>query len=193
MLTYKTSVEKPRLVISYDHNAESPREWTNLGYFFSKQSRYNSPDGNKHPLYNIMIETADEADNQDDHIKRIIKEAKKQGIKVLAVYPVYCYEHSSIVYRRGTAEGWDYSNNGYYIITNETLKEHGAKKAEWLKTIDQELETYTQWANGEVYEFTLFDKDGNLEDSCSGFYSIDDIKEHLPEEFKDEDLKDYLA
>jgi hypothetical protein len=58
--------------------------------------------------------------------------------------------------------------------------------------IKSELETYTKWANGEVYGFTLYDDKGELEDSCYGFYDIDDIKEHLPAEWKDEDLTAYI-
>ncbi len=192
MLTYKTSIKKPCLVINYDENAVSPRNWINLGYFFTKQKNYRSPDGTVQPLYDIMVTTGEEANNQEEHKEMIKKEAKKQGIKVLAIYPVYCYEHGNIVFRRGTAKGFDYSNCGFYIITEETQKEHGAKKYKWEKFVDQELETYTQWANGEVYHFTLFDENGEFTDSCGGFYSLDKIKYQLPEEFKDEDLTKYI-
>ena len=33
---------------------------------------------------------------------------------------------------------------------------------------------------------------GEIEDSCGGFYDIEDIREHLPEEFKSEDLTAYI-
>jgi hypothetical protein len=193
MLTCEITIKKPRLVISYDNYTESPRTWTNLGYFLTAESKYESPDGNDHPLYDIMKSTGDEATSTEDHIKRIKKEAKQQGINIIAIYPVYRYEHGNIVYKRGIAHGFDYSNCGFYIITDESQKEYGehAKPAEAL--IDGELEEYTKWVNGEVYSFILYTKDGETEDSCGGFYDIEDIREYLPKEYKDEDLNDYLS
>jgi hypothetical protein len=58
--------------------------------------------------------------------------------------------------------------------------------------IDRELETYTAWANGEVYCFTLYDEKGELEESCCGFYDLEAIKQNLPKEWKDENMEDYL-
>ena len=61
------------------------------------------------------------------------------------------------------------------------------------KCIDDELKTYTAYANGEVYYFTLYNDDGSHADSCCGFYDIEDIREHLPKSFKDEDLNNYFT
>ena len=193
MLTYETTIKKPRLVISYDNDTESPRIWTNLGYFLTAEDRYESPDGNDHPLYDIMKLTGDEATSTEDHTKRIKKEAKSQDINIIAIYPIYRYEHGNIVYRRGTAHGFDYSNCGFYIITDESHKETGTNQSDWEKQIDQELENYTKWANGEVYSFILYTADGEMEDSCGGFYNIEDIREYLPKEYEDEDLTQYLS
>jgi len=190
--TYRKSIELPRLNIHFDQDAESPRHWTNLGYFLTKESKYKSPDGNTCSLYQIMLDTENEVSNTEEHINAIKKEAKEQGIKILAIYPVYRYEHSNVVYRRGTAHGFDYSNCGFYIITDETQKEVGTKKANWEKQIDEELKIYTQWANGEVYSFVLYDENGEVEDSCCGFYDLESMKEYLPEEWQNEDLQDYF-
>jgi hypothetical protein len=40
-----------------------------------------------------------------------------------------------------------------------------------------EVETYSQWANGEVYGYDVQDKEGNSLDSCWGFYGIDYCRE----------------
>jgi hypothetical protein len=45
--------------------------------------------------------------------------------------------------------------------------------------------------NSEVYRFVLYDEKGEIEDSCGGFYDIEDIKEHLPEDWKDEEMSNY--
>ena len=58
--------------------------------------------------------------------------------------------------------------------------------------IENELDIYIKWANGEIYSFVLFDDNGNVEDSCGGFYNIDDIKECLSDDWKNENLHEYL-
>lgn len=179
-----------RLNIFYDDNAMSPREWDNLGFFLTRDNGYKSPDGKDNPLYQIMIDAEGEAEDAESHMKLMKKMAKKQGIKVLAIYPIYKYEHSNVVWKRGVAGGWDCSNNGFYFITEESQKECGTKKKNWEKQVDGELEIYTQWANGEVYGYRLEESKiipacehcGRPEetvwgetDSCCGFYSIKDI------------------
>ena len=195
MKTYKkiTEVEKPLLVIKHDQDAESPRQWDNLGYFLTVDRNYRSPDGNASEIYNIMKETGDEATNQDEHIKMMKKRINKEtDEKVLAIYPVVKYEHSNVKYSLGTVKGFDYSNNGFYIVTDKTQKLLGTPKKFFEKVISQELKEYTSWANGEVYGFTLYDQDGEIKEDCWGYYNIEDIKESLPDEWKDEDLSEYF-
>lgn len=194
MKTYQEVVEKPRLEITYDSDVDSPRTWSNLGKFIVISSRYNSPDDDE-TFISIVKETSQYATSQENHIELIKKEIEDLGDKVLYITPVCRYEHSGVSYSIGTKHGFDYSNNGFYIVTEETLKgicEPLSSDEEYEKQISSEIETYNQWVNGEVYAFTLYDENGEHEDSCCGFYAIEDIKEHLPEEFKDEDLEQYL-
>ena len=58
--------------------------------------------------------------------------------------------------------------------------------------VEAEIETFSQWANGEVYHFTLYDDEGNEEDSLGGIYDLEEIKEYLPEEWQEEDLSKYI-
>ena len=190
--TKTTITQDPRLVIKYDDCPESPREWSNLGYFITIDRNYNSPDN--HPDFmEIIKETAEEATDCQDHMKRIKKEIEARlGDKVLAIYPMVKYEHSGVVYSRGEKHGFDYSNNGFYIITKKTAEEIGTDKKDFEKVIDQEIDMYNKWCNGEVYRFTLYDEAGEYVDGCSGFYSVEEIRDSLPEEWKDEDLDQYL-
>jgi hypothetical protein len=184
-------------VIKYDEDAESPRNWDcNLGYFYTSDSGYHSPDGNDSDIYRIMTETGDEADNQADHIKRMKKRINAEtDEKILAIYPIVKYEHSGVSYSLGTAHGFDYSNNGFYIITDKSYKDSGyTKKTDkaFREMIRAELNSFNDWLNGNIYRFMLYDKDGEIEDSCGGFYGIEDIREYLPKEWEKENLEEYL-
>lgn len=192
MKTYNATVQKPLLEIYYDNDNSSPREDSNLGYWITCDRNSKSPD--QYPeLEQIIKSTGDEANNQEHHIKMIKKQFEDEsGYKVLTIYPIVKYEHSSVTYSLGSRHGFDYSNNGFYIITDKTQKELGVKSKDFEKVIKQELDVYNQWVNGEVYGYTLYDDQGNIVDSCGGFYDLDDIKENLPEEYKNEDLTEYI-
>lgn len=188
MKTYKQTVEKPRLVIKYDDSAESPRQWDNLGYFITCEKQHNSPDDNE-DLKSLIQNAGDESSSLEEHIEKIKAEMKNNGYgTVRYITPVCRYEHGNVVYRRGTAHGFDYSNCGFYIVT----KDEGLTVEQIEKNIDAELETYTQWMNGEVYGFMLYDEQGEQIESVWGFYDIEDIREYLPDEWKNENLEDYL-
>lgn len=198
MQTFKKSIEVPRLKISYDADSESPRGWGNLGYFITKDRNHYSPDRNA-VLEQIIADTGDVATSQVEHMKLIGKEIKAQtGEKVLAIYPVVKYEHSGVSYSLGAKHGFDYSNNGFYIVTDKTADEYGhfatpKKKNEFEAVAKNEIELYSNWANGDVYCFTLYDINGKVEDSCGGFYELEDIRAYLPDTFKTEKLEDYLS
>lgn len=190
--TKKVVTEEPKLVISYDPGSTSPREDSNLGYFLTKDRSMNSPDSYPE-IENIIADTGDYASSQEEHMEMIKKQVEQVlDEKVLAIYPICKYEHSGVSYSLGEHHGFDYSNNGFYIITEKSQKEMGTTEEKWEKVIQDEIGIYNKYVNGEVYSFTLYDDDGEMVDSCCGFYSLEDIKEHLPEEWKDEDLNDYL-
>lgn len=194
MLTYtKTVVEtKPRLEIFHDQFATSPREDSNLGYFITIERNYDSPD--KAPeIYRIVKEAAEEAANVDEHME-VIRQAIQMstGEKVIYITPVYRYEHGNVVYKRGTAKGFDYSNSGFYIVTDKTAAELGSDPKDFEGIIDAELEMYTKWANGEVYSVNVYDEDGELQDVGLSCYSLEDVAAGLPEEFANEDLYQYI-
>jgi hypothetical protein len=193
MKTYtKTSITtEPLLVIENDSDSTSPREWSNLGYFITVDNRQYSPDREPH-LESVVKEMGEVATSQAEHIKLIKDTLNSEGEKVLAIYPIVKYEHSGISYSLGTIHNFDYSNNGFYIITEKSQKEVGVLKKNWEKCIKNELEVFNKWINGECYQFCLYNEQGEVEDSCSGFYDIDDIKDHLPDEWKKEDLSVYV-
>lgn len=183
--------EGNRLEIRNQEYPNSPRDDSNLGYFITVDRNYMSPDN--HEYFNMVIKaTGEEASNQEEHIK-LIKERGAELVddKILAVYPITKYEHSGVAYYLGNKHGFDYSNNGFYIVTEKTAEDIGLKKEDFETCIENELEMYNAYANGSVYEFELFDEKGESVDSCGGFYNIDSVKEQLSDEWNDEDMNDY--
>jgi hypothetical protein len=194
MKTYKKTIDKPRLEIRPDEFMENPRKTNEgtVGYFITVDRSYLSPDEDEQ-LEEIVRETGQVADSQADHIERIIKEIEEyREEKVLEVYPITKYEHSGVVYKLGSFSGFDYSNNGFYIITDKTQKRAGVKKKDFEKAIEDELEDYNKWINGEYLEYVLYDKNGEVEDSCVGVEDLERVRELLPKEFQNEDLEEYL-
>jgi hypothetical protein len=190
MKTYTKQITetKPRLLIEPDLYPQSPRYWSNLGYFITIDRNYSSPDNNPE-LTDIIETTGQQAISQAEHIELIKKSDYTE--KIIAVYPIVKHEHSAVSYSLGSANGFDYSNNGFYIITDKTQKEIGTPKSRFEKVIKQELQEYSQYANGKVYSFILYDKNGEQIDSCTGFYNIDEIKSNLPKEWEKENMQDY--
>lgn len=192
MLTYKKTTVEQRLSIEFDSYSDSPRTWDNIGYFVTVEQRNISPDGNPENLRRT-IESAyyDDTENTvESHIK-LIQEHWGEDFKFIV--PITRYEHSGVKYSLGARQGWDYSTCGFYIITQKQWEEAGQPDTDTMvEVVKTEIDLYNRWANGEVYRFTLQDENGDFQDSCGGFYDIEDIRDELPDEFKDVDLHDYL-
>lgn len=152
-----------------DFYYDSPRDWGNLGYFITCERDYQSPDQDDR-LENIVKEAGSQASSCDEHIKMIREELKDWDEKILEIYPVSKYEHGNVVYSLGERHGWDSGVSGFYIITDKSVQEIGASPKDFERIIKDELQTYTQYANGEVYNYYC-EETG---DSCGGFYNIDE-------------------
>lgn len=192
MKTFETTVTRPLLEITHDDMCESPRtSMPNVGRMTVLSNRSYSPDPQ---FVDVVKSTGNRAKNSENHIELVRKELMEAGEDVLFIFPINKYEHGGVKYSLGSNFGFDYSNNGFYIVTRELAEGMVTDLSEEniRSIVESEIETYNSWVNGEVYMFTLYDSDGDVEDSCSGFYAVEDIMEHLSEEWKDEDLNDYV-
>lgn len=99
----------------------------------------------------------------------------------VVVLPLMMYEHSNIhIYIGDSGCRWDSGPLGviFKIIgeeeTRQTVEEmlHG------------EVEIYSQYASGEVYEFLIFEE-GDCVDSCSGFYDLDNCEKEAKSRLKE--------
>ena len=120
----------------------------------------------------------------------------------IVAFPILCYEHSGISYYIGNSiNRWDGSVAGFaWQYKEELYKEYGCKRItksireKLEKNVKSTLETYTQYCNGEVYDYVLYDCNGIEIDSCCGFYANTDeellslILEHIPSDIADIDF-----
>lgn len=149
-----------RLMIDYDQDSESPREWSNLGTMVTWERRYNSPDANKW-------------DTPEEFYK---EHNNKNGVLMF----VNKYEHSGVKYWATDAPAksdWDSGTVGFIYAPNSKIREYYGKitpevREKVKKILKGEVETYSQWANGEVYYFAILDEDDNVIDSCGGIYDL---------------------
>ena len=181
MINYTIRIER-------DDIPYSPREWDNLGTITAKHSRYTL--GDEQPnciqewlecetgLEHDQLETLwDKNPSQSEYMDALLDIFKRENI----VLPVYMYEHGNIALSTGGFScPWDSGQVGFIHVSKDKVrKEYGVKRIS-QKTLDKvhrvlkdEIETYSQYVNGDVYAFLIEDKDGNIIDSCGGFYGLE--------------------
>jgi len=141
------------------------KEYENLGTFFGFHGRYVSPD--------------DAPDSDPQEARRIAESADNICL------PVWLYDHSGTCYRAAPENPfhcpWDSGCFGFIYCTRADARKAMNKKrlsaadVEMVKAwLMQEVETYSAWANGEVYGFEVLDGDGEQVDSCWGFIGESD-------------------
>mgnify|MGYP006284190749 CR=1 FL=1 len=150
------------VVISYDSDLPSPREWVNLGTFITWQRRYHSPD--KNPF------------ESPNDFKEYIQEEHPDSL----ILPVYKYEHSGVAYSTSPFScPWDSGQVGYiYVTKEEIIKEYGSHSEETLEKAKERLEgevsVYSSWANGDIFRYEILDNEGEeIDGGCGGFYGSD--------------------
>jgi hypothetical protein len=168
-----------KLEIMIDEACESPREWDNLTVIVTIKNNHNT-------IGDFQV-------NDSEELREML-EVKK----ALFSMPLYIYEHSGMSLKCFEAsvgypynDQWDAGCIGMVFTTEELLKETGLTtmpKKEVQERMKAEIETYSQWCNGECYGFRLSewskcDKCNQLEDkeidSCFGYYGYDHDKNGL--------------
>ena len=178
---------KVQAELVYDPDADSPREWDNLGTILISPDKSHwiaSPDD----IVDTSIRLGKNPHEHWENLRREQLNLKKSDIAI--AYPITKYEHGSISLSLGYKQGWDYGVVGFVYITKETLrKEYGVKRI--TKSIiecaenrlQDELDTLTRWLNGDCYGWQIKEyalDDGGLDweevdtlDNCWGYFDQD--------------------
>ena len=164
--------EKYKLEIFDDLNPCSPREFDNLGTMVCFHRRYNL--GDETELKSSDFSSWEELENY------LYKEED-----ALIAIPVFMYDHSGLwINTTGFSCPWDSGQVGYIYISKEKVRrEYSCKRiSKKLKKMIREIlcsevDLYNDYLSGNVYGFTLTDKENAEEiDSSCGFYGTDYIE-----------------
>lgn len=160
-VTDKTLPGGHRVVVEYDQDPESPREWDNVGTIvLHERCRYSFGDET------ASMEELQEINDDPNNI----------------VLPVYLYDHGGItISTAGFSCPWDSGQVGIIYCTKaRAIKEWGKKiltkkaREQAIKCLQGEIKDLDQYLTGTVYGFRVLDPNGDEIDSCWGFYGDSD-------------------
>lgn len=133
-----------------------------------------------HRRYSLSSNSVNIRNYEPEEIKKILKDS---------IYvPVYMYDHSGVtINTTGFSCPWDSGQVGFYIVSKERVrKEYNVKRiSKKLKEkiegiLTNEVKTYDDWMTGQVYGFRVLEN-GEVFDSCEGFYGHDSIEYAIDE------------
>lgn len=111
----------------------------------------------------------------------------EEAKRIYVSLPVYMLDHSgTFLSTKGFADvdpdRWDWGQLGLIYCTEEAAKKwygYLPDKAELYRQLNSEVECYNDYLNGSWYEFYIEGKNGEIEESCGGFYQDEGFTELL--------------
>jgi hypothetical protein len=159
-------MRKLTLEIKQDEDPMNPRECDNLGKMVCFHGRYEL--GDKHSM---SMEDA----------KALHAKMNKEGVAL----PLYLYDHSGITMSTAPFScPWDSGQVGFIYADKEAIRKNFMKKAcskkmlaQALEILRDEVKVYDQYLTGDVYGYVIKDEEGEVVDSCWGFFGMKDAEE----------------
>ena len=157
--------------ICQDFDPEDPREWDNIGTMVCFHKRYTL--GDKHNY------KQEDFSSWSDLKDKIISD-NPSGVVFL---PIYLLDHSCLVLSiEPFNDPWDSGQVGFIYVSNAKIAyEYGndplaVERA--LNYLRGEIETYSQYLNGEVYGYIAkCNAYPEVKDSCWGYFGYDNCME----------------
>lgn len=156
---------------------DDPRSWDNMGTMVCFHGRYN---------------LGDKKTNDNDTTRKLQSLVSRKDVIAL---PLYMYDHSGITIATKPFHcPWDSGQIGHIYVTKERARKELCVSRLTAKQVDRvlailqgEVDTYDMYLRGDVYYYTVKDENGEVVDSCGGFYGKDGIAE-IRSQFNDETL-----
>ena len=172
---------------------DTPRDWDNLGKMICWHNRYILGDEKLLENYSESKECRLKDLTENCSGWDEVEEVLKKEFDAVVILPLFLYDHSGIsmrTYSHGVHAGWDGGYVGFIYATKaDILKEYNKNKLskslleKAKKILIQEVETYSQYLEGDVWNFVIEDEEGNHIVSCGGFYgmewAIEEVKSQL--------------
>lgn len=160
---------KYNIELFYDDVIDSPAEWGNFKLVTFNWSNYAS---------SSKVTDVDPSDYFTDNGKPRAGLASK--LRAGTAFLVDYFEHGNCRYSvaGGHRDQWDTTPNAGIIFLEKHLTD-GADFEQRKAIAEQELEAYTQWANGEVYGYTITDARGEIVDSLCGLYDLGAVADNI--------------
>lgn len=111
---------------------------------------------------------------------RLLDRAEKWSNANYHVCTISRYEHGISLYTRGAPTcRWDSGYVGFAIVETAKMSEETFEKY-----VDQSLQTFTDWANGNVYSVYVENANGDHVDSCCGYIGYEAAEDAFDEACK---------
>lgn len=162
-----TDGRKLRLVIEQDEFPEDPRSWDNLGTMLCCHRDYQLGDCNSNrETEEQLAEICRKYGKSDEEIDEMTFAEEVQFIldqDDVCGLPLYITDHSGISMQTYRFDAWDSSFVGLIFVEKDfylaqmCLKDEEDWKAKAKKTLESEIETYSDYLKGNVYQWTLYE------------------------------------
>lgn len=205
-----TDGRKLRLVIEQDELLEDPRSWDNLGTMLCRNRHYQLGDCNTNrETEEQLAEICRKYGKSDEEIDEMTFAEEIQFIlnqDNICGLPLYITDHSGISMQTYRFDAWDSSFVGLIFVEKDfylaqtCLKDEEGWKEKAKETLKSEVETYSDFLEGNVYEWTLYEptvvirqsmdgkelsreivEEGEVVDSMGGFYNptLEDVESYF--------------
>lgn len=205
-----TDGRKLRLVIEQDQFPEDPRSWDNLGTMLCCHREYQLGDCNSNrETEEQLAEICRKYGKSDEEIDEMTFAEEVQFIldqDDVCGLPLYITDHSGISMQTYRFDAWDSSFVGLIFVEKDfylaqaCLKDEEDWKAKAKKMLEGEIKTYSDFLEGNVYQWTLYeptvvirqsmdgkelsrtiDEEGEMVNSMVGFYdpTLEDVESYF--------------
>lgn len=205
-----TDGRKLRLVIEQDEFPEDPRSWDNIGTMLCCNRHYQLGDCNSNiETEEQLAEICRKYGKSDEEIDEMTFAEEVRFIldqDDVCGLPLYITDHSGISMQTYRFDAWDSSFVGLifvekdFYLAQSCLKDEEGWREKAKKMLEGEIETYSDYLEGNVYMWTLYEpvvvirqsmdgkelsreinEEGEMVNSMCGFYSptFGDVEEYF--------------